>query len=231
MSQEPKSKCCGATKFKGIEGWKCSACHNFFIPESSEEKKEETCGFMILTPTPEHNGGMWCAENKPCRYHTLTIMHGTESHTAIEARNCEDCIKCESEFKKAKEDGTIDKLLIPPTDSDWETGMDKIYEWQKKILRDELSAIYGSSDGDSTQIILSEERLYGTMLCVGIDKINALYKSLIQSERERVITNILAKIHTLPTPPGFSGTWEDGYNEAKRDIARLIKDMYLKSNE
>lgn len=31
--------------------------------------REETCGHMILTPTPEHNGGLWCAEKKPCKIH------------------------------------------------------------------------------------------------------------------------------------------------------------------
>ncbi len=33
------------------------------------QKTQEKCGFMILTPTPLHNGGLWCAENYPCKNH------------------------------------------------------------------------------------------------------------------------------------------------------------------
>lgn len=29
----------------------------------------EKCKFMILTPSPEHNGGMWCSEEYPCKQH------------------------------------------------------------------------------------------------------------------------------------------------------------------
>lgn len=29
----------------------------------------DKCGYMILTPTPEHNGGMWCADVYPCSKH------------------------------------------------------------------------------------------------------------------------------------------------------------------
>lgn len=36
-----------------------------------ERLSEGKCGHMILTPTPEHNGGMWCAEKKPCKYHSV----------------------------------------------------------------------------------------------------------------------------------------------------------------
>lgn len=31
------------------------------------------CGVMMLTPTPEHDGGMWCAEKKPCVFHSKGI--------------------------------------------------------------------------------------------------------------------------------------------------------------
>ncbi|MES2060235.1 MAG: hypothetical protein V4438_04360 [Patescibacteria group bacterium] len=33
---------------------------------------EEKCNHMILTPSPEHNGGAWCYENKPCPWHPIT---------------------------------------------------------------------------------------------------------------------------------------------------------------
>ncbi|MFA6314966.1 MAG: class I SAM-dependent methyltransferase [Candidatus Paceibacterota bacterium] len=29
----------------------------------------ETCEYMIMTPSPLHNGGMWCAEPYPCKFH------------------------------------------------------------------------------------------------------------------------------------------------------------------
>lgn len=35
----------------------------------TNKPKKEICGFMILTPTPVHNGGMWCAEPYPCKHH------------------------------------------------------------------------------------------------------------------------------------------------------------------
>jgi len=35
------------------------------------KKEEKTCGSMILTPNPLHNGGMWCSEKKPCALHDL----------------------------------------------------------------------------------------------------------------------------------------------------------------
>lgn len=34
-----------------------------------EKVSAKECGFMILTPTPEHGGGMWCAELYPCKKH------------------------------------------------------------------------------------------------------------------------------------------------------------------
>ena len=46
---------------------KCNTMKN--MHPSSDICKGCRCGYMILTPTPEHNGGMWCAEPKPCRLH------------------------------------------------------------------------------------------------------------------------------------------------------------------
>ena len=34
-------------------------------------QEPKKCGYMILTPTPLHNGGMWCAEEKPCKWHNI----------------------------------------------------------------------------------------------------------------------------------------------------------------
>lgn len=42
----------------------CHYCQCHEEPESTEK-----CDYMILTPTPDHNGGMWCAENYPCKKH------------------------------------------------------------------------------------------------------------------------------------------------------------------
>lgn len=32
--------------------------------------EDKECGYMILTPSPLHNGGMTCAEKVPCKYHS-----------------------------------------------------------------------------------------------------------------------------------------------------------------
>lgn len=68
------------------------------MSRTQELKEKGKCGFMILTPTPEHNGGMWCAENVPCRWHnykkepsaTVTSTDNmacphTTKHTEIES--------------------------------------------------------------------------------------------------------------------------------------------------
>lgn len=48
----------------------CKIATNSGIGLHSEKDVNELCGYMILTPTPEHNGGMTCAERLPCKYHT-----------------------------------------------------------------------------------------------------------------------------------------------------------------
>ncbi len=35
----------------------------------NEAKSSDLCNFMIMTPTPLHNGGVWCAEKYPCERH------------------------------------------------------------------------------------------------------------------------------------------------------------------
>ena len=35
----------------------------------TNKKPKETCGFMVMTPNLLHNGGMWCAEDYPCKTH------------------------------------------------------------------------------------------------------------------------------------------------------------------
>lgn len=37
--------------------------------EKRNIKMTEKCGYMILTPTPLHNGGLWCNNNVPCPAH------------------------------------------------------------------------------------------------------------------------------------------------------------------
>ena len=64
-------------------------------PLLKDEKKEE-CGFMILTPTPIHNGGMWCAESYPCKQHgewrkdagkTVDITYATKLYEEKKEQN------------------------------------------------------------------------------------------------------------------------------------------------
>jgi hypothetical protein len=48
--------------------------HKYHNAKTNEAVKlnlasQEECKFMILTPSPEHNGGMWCAEKYPCKNH------------------------------------------------------------------------------------------------------------------------------------------------------------------
>lgn len=79
---ERRSVCCEAKPktFNKPEGggyFICSKCGNQFeggkcsAPDLSIEplKDPRLCNFMIMTPTPLHNGGMWCAEPYPCKRH------------------------------------------------------------------------------------------------------------------------------------------------------------------
>lgn len=36
---------------------------------TNSTQEPDKCGFMILTPTPLHNGGAWCSEKYPCTHH------------------------------------------------------------------------------------------------------------------------------------------------------------------
>ena len=40
------------------------------LPTTDEKLKKKLCGVVIMTPTPIHDGGRWCAELKPCKYHS-----------------------------------------------------------------------------------------------------------------------------------------------------------------
>lgn len=69
--------------------------------------KEDECGIMILTPNELHNGGMWCAEKKPCRIHSPSPTEGLEWEEEYEKMfdfdMCEECgnFKCGRTSNKA----------------------------------------------------------------------------------------------------------------------------------
>lgn len=37
--------------------------------------ESDLCNHMILTPSPDHNGGLTCAEKKPCKWHDKQTSH------------------------------------------------------------------------------------------------------------------------------------------------------------
>lgn len=53
------------------------------------EAMPKECGRMILTPTPLHNGGMWCAERLPCRFHTKGEDGLSDEERRLRALNSE----------------------------------------------------------------------------------------------------------------------------------------------
>ncbi|MES2408774.1 MAG: hypothetical protein V4509_00555 [Patescibacteria group bacterium] len=65
-------------------------------------------------------------------------------------------------------------------------------------------------------------------------QLKSFISQIITKERERLCAEILAKIHTMPSrtfPAGPGDKYQFGYIEAKRDIARIVKDFYLQNNE
>lgn len=69
---ERRSLCCGAVCGNGDmttePHFVCSKCRKEYRGGECTAGNDR-CGYMILTPTPEHGGGMWCAEEKPCKRH------------------------------------------------------------------------------------------------------------------------------------------------------------------
>lgn len=47
---------------------------------------KRVCGHMILTPSPLHNGGMWCAEKLPCKFHTRDKEGKSQMDRMLEIR-------------------------------------------------------------------------------------------------------------------------------------------------
>lgn len=85
MPHETHTICTKRLKQKG--GQECCFCSSHSHCEFKEEMmkfgehppEKELCGYMILTPSPLHNGGMTCANKIPCKSHY--------KHTD----NCRDC--------------------------------------------------------------------------------------------------------------------------------------------
>lgn len=54
----------------------------------------------------------------------MTVTHGIFSHSINTCDICQDCIKAKQEFEKAKNDGTLDKILGTDKQEEWEHNKD-----------------------------------------------------------------------------------------------------------
>lgn len=99
-----------------IEGKRtCPECQ--FEGGHSQGCSQRICGHMILTPTPEHNGGMTCAENKPCPFHDLKVkmeLKYCKICVQMTNHNQELCMKCRNGQSLGN------SLLNPPESEEWD---------------------------------------------------------------------------------------------------------------
>ena len=190
MNQENKgvksnkvTKCCEAEYYSDNEfGVVCKNCSRPFtaiktIPQSLEEKEN------------------------------LFISHKNITHSIAVSKTCEECIKINKTFQKAKEDGTLDKLLNPPTDSNWEEefiekGADLEHKrwakWQKYMHSKILPSAHDEIMEIGTEMINHWNRQINTPYSELTEKEKdsdrkevrqylPLIRNLIQSERKEVI--------------------------------------------
>ena len=152
------------------------------------------------------------------RLQAMIDEHMETHNNQPEQLNTQECPKCHrtSDVVKLNES-------CPFCDTqEWEKKTDEIYDWQKKILKEELNAIYGGIN-DEIQLVLSEERLYGTMLAGGIDKMNELISKAVSKEQARIIEIIEKMKKTNKDKPYYLE--RDGdieYNETLSDIIKAI---------
>lgn len=112
--------------------------------QKANTEQPTACRYMILTPTPLHNGGMWCAENYPCKTHgKWRDNQGTWTTTSTPPELCShgiSAVLCSRihEPTSAETPPTSPQRELPA----WEERLKRIKSVVQKKLDDTTQAIY-----------------------------------------------------------------------------------------
>lgn len=105
------------------------------------DKKE--CGYMILTPSPQHNGGMWCAELYPCKQHGE--WRERQAVAMKSAQTVQRCL-CNAQGKNNFNHHTSDRCWWEAVQGSWEEKWEELRRqhsfqtmpWANAFIRKQL---------------------------------------------------------------------------------------------
>lgn len=107
----------------------------------------------------------------------LSVSHGNITHPANECKTCLDCIECDKNFKEAKENGELDKLISPlEVKEGWEERFDKEFPLPKEnnekvaILLRDLKSFISQTIQETEARVEQEERQFILNILDGINE-------------------------------------------------------------